>query len=108
MQSSSIPVRDTEGVIEAFEWLNEHMTSDSSLLVHDVFEFWTMLYLEKSHTAIFFDNNLEEASRIAIENGFETAYFVWWNEDIGWYNLRLSNDYVSVFECGRISVFQLM
>ena len=108
MQSSSVPVRDTEGVIEAFEWLNEHMTSDSSLLVHDVFEFWTMLYLEKSNTAIFFDNNLEEASNLAIENGFETAYFVWWNEDIGWYNLRLSNDYVSVFECGRISVYQMV
>ncbi len=108
MQSSSVPLRDTEGTVEAFEWLNTHMTNDSSLLVHDVFKFWTMLYLDHSHTVILFDNNLEEASNLAIEEGFKSAYFVWWNQDIGWYNLRLSNDWVSVFDSGRISVFQIV
>jgi len=108
MQSSSVPVRDTEGVIEAFEWLNEHMTSDSSVLVHDVFQFWSQLYLDESHAAVFFDNDLEKASQFALENGFTAAYLVWWKEDIGWYNLRLSNDCVSVFEFGRISVYQMV
>jgi len=108
MQSSSVPLRDTEGTIEAFEWLNANMNNDSSLLVHDVFEFWTFLYLKEDHTAIIFDNDLEAASNLALENGYEEAYLVWWNEDIGWYNLRLSNDWVSVFDSGRISVYQMV
>ncbi|PVX24847.1 MAG: hypothetical protein CW691_06280 [Candidatus Bathyarchaeum sp.] len=108
MQSSSVPICDTEGTVDAFEWLNTHMTNDSSLLVHDVFKFWTMLYLDQSYTAILFDNNLDEASKLAVQQGFESAYFVWWNQDIGWYNLQNSNDLVSVFDSGRISVFQVI
>ena len=108
MQSSSVPLYDTEGVIESFEWLNTHMTSDSSLLTHDVFKFWTILYLDQSYTAILFDSNLEEASNLAVEQGFESTYLVWWNQDIGWYSLKYSNDWVSVFDSGRISVFQII
>ncbi len=108
MQSSSVPLQDSEGTIEAYAWLNSHMNDTSSLLVHDVFEFWTMLYLDQSHTAILFDSDLEAASNLAVENGCQEAYFVWWNQDIGWYNLRLSNDWVSVFDSGRISVYQMV
>jgi hypothetical protein len=108
MQSSSIPLRDTEGVIEAYQWLNNNMDSGSSLLVHDVFDFWTMLYLDQSHKGFLFDHDLEAASNRAIEEGFTSAYFVWWNEDVGWYNLRFSDDWVSVFDSGRISVYQIV
>jgi len=77
MQSSSVPLRDTEDTIKAFEWLNTNMNNESSLLVHDVFEFWTLLYLKEDHTAIIFDNNVEAASNLAVENGFKTAYMIW-------------------------------
>ena len=106
MQTSSVPLQDTEGTIQSFEWLNEHMTNDSSVLVHDVFHYWSQIYLNPSHTAVFFNNDIQKASDYALENGFTTAYIVWWNEDIGWYNMRLSNDeYVSVFDSGRISIY---
>ena len=108
MQSSSVPLQDTEGVIEAFQWLNAHMDSDSSLLAQDVFEFWTLLYLDKENAAVFFDHNLDAATNLAVSNGFDKAYFVWWNEDIGWYNLRFSEGWTSVFNCGRISVYQMV
>jgi hypothetical protein len=106
MQSSSVPLRDTESTIEAYEWLNANMNSDSSLLVHDVFLYWTQLYLDDNHHAVVFYNDLEKATEFALENGFTTAYLVWWNEDIGWYTLNLSDNYISVFASGRISVFQ--
>jgi hypothetical protein len=108
MQSSSIPLRDTEGMIEAYRWLNGNMDGDSSLLVHDVFEFWTMLYLDQNHRAFLFDWDLEAAANRAVNEGFDVVYFVWWNEDIGWYNLRWSNGWVSVFDSGRISVYQIV
>ena len=108
MQSSSILLPDTEGTIEAYEWLNSNMDGDSSLLVHDVFDFWTMLYLDESHKGFLFDHDLEAASNRAIEEGFTSAYLVWWNEDIGWYNLQVSDDWVSVFNDDRISVYQIV
>ena len=108
MQASSVPLRDTEGVIEAYSWLNNNMGVDSSLLVHDVFEFWTLLYLDQNHVAYVFDWDLEAAANSAVADGYECAYFVWWNEDIGWYNLRWSADWVSVFDSGRISVFRIV
>jgi len=108
MQSSSVPLQDTEGTVKAIEWLNEHMTDGSAVLVHDVFFYWNELYLDEDHIAILFTDNLEAASSLALENGFSSVYFVWWNENIGWYGLTVPSDFVSVFESGRISVFQVL
>jgi hypothetical protein len=108
MQSSSVPLQDTEGTVKAIEWLNEHMTDGSAVLVHDVFFYWNELYLDEDHIAVLFTDNLEAASSLALENGFSSVYFVWWNENIGWYGLTVPSDFVSVFESGRISVFQVL
>ncbi|MFQ5759228.1 MAG: hypothetical protein ACE5IF_06080, partial [Candidatus Bathyarchaeia archaeon] len=108
MQSSSVPLQDTEGTVKAIEWLNRYMTDGSSVLVHDVFFFWTELYLDNNHVVIFFESNIEAASNLALENGFSSVYFIWWNEDIGWYGFKVPGDFVSVFESGRISVFQIL
>ena len=106
MQSSSLPLQDTEGTVEAVEWLNRHMAVGSSVLVHHVFFFWTKLYLDENHVVVLFTNNLEAALNLALENGFNSIYFVWWNEDIGWHGLTVPSDFVPVFESGRISVFE--
>jgi hypothetical protein len=106
MQSSSIPLRDIEPVTEAYEWLNNNMNKDSSLLVHDTFEFWTLLYLKRSHSAILFDNNLQVALDYAQSKGYQTIYIIWWNQDIGGYNLDLTEDWVSVQNYKRISIYE--
>jgi hypothetical protein len=108
MQSSSVPLQDTEGTVNAIKWLNGHMTKNASVLVHDAFFYWTRLYLDKNHTAIFFINNFEEALKLALENSFRSIYFIWWNKDIGWYSLSVPSNCVSVFESGRISVYQML
>ena len=107
MQTSSVPLQDTQGVIEAYNWLNNNMDNNSSLLVHDTFEFWTMLYLDKDNVAFLFNSDIEAASDLAVTEGFDSAYFVWWNEDIGWYNFEISNEWDSVYEYGRISVYKI-
>ena len=106
MQTSSIPLQDTEGVIEAYKWLNNNMNQTSSLLVHDTLEFWTLLYLNKNHVAYLFDSNIEAAINSAHTDGFQSIYIVWWNQDIDWYNLELSNNWISVYDYGRITVYQ--
>ena len=106
MQSSSVPLQDTKGTEKAIEWLNGHMTDSSAVLVHDVFHYWTQLYLDKNHVAIFFTSSLTAASSLALENGFDPVYFVWWNERISWFSLGVPRGFSVVFSSGRISVFE--
>ncbi len=106
MQTSSIPLQDTKAVTQAYEWLNNNMNKTSSLLVHDTFEFWTLLYLDQNHAAYLFDNNLTAAQSSATDAGFQSIYFVWWNQDIDWHDSQLSNAWISVHDSGRISVYQ--
>ncbi len=105
MQTSSVPLQDINGVIKAYDWLNNNMDPNSTLLVHDTFDFWTMRYLDQSHKAFLFDFDLEAASDHAINEGYVSAYFVWWNQDIGRYDLELSNDWISIQDYGRISIY---
>jgi hypothetical protein len=107
MQSSSVPLQDTQDIIEAFDWLNNNLSSDSSVLVHDVFNYWSQLYLDDDNSIILFDSDLQQASQFSLEHGFATSYVVWWNQEIGWYTLDLPTDCVSVFDRGRISVYKL-
>lgn len=108
MQSSSVPLQDTQGVIDSYEWLNANMGEDSSLLVHDVFDMWTMLYLDNNYQAFLFDHDLQNAADYATNEGYSSNYFVWWNQDIEWYNLRVDADWVSVYNSGRITVYQII
>jgi len=108
MQTSTVPLQDINGVIEAYDWLNNNMDSNSSLIVHDAFDFWTMLYLDQSQSAFLFDFDLQAATTHSIVEGFESSYFVWWNQDIGWYNLDVQDDWVSVYDSGRISVYRIV
>jgi hypothetical protein len=78
MQSNSVPLSDTQDVINAFDWLNEHITINSSLLVHDVFQYWSKLYLDGNSHMVFFYSNLD-----------------------------LANNCEPIFDSGRISVYRL-
>jgi hypothetical protein len=52
------------------------MNKNSTLLVHDAFDNWTMLYLQPNHQAYLFDFNLQTTANHAAKDGFETAYFI--------------------------------
>jgi hypothetical protein len=106
MQASSIPLRDTEALTEAYKWINNNMNKNSLLLVHDTFEFWTLLYLDQNHIAYLFDKDLEFALNSAQNDGYQQIYFVWWNQDINWYDIELSDNWVPVFNSQRISIYQ--
>jgi hypothetical protein len=111
---NSIPLRDVRSTIEAFEWLDENMNANSSVLVHHAFLWWSDLYLDKNHTAIHFVRDVESASEAAFKQGYNRMYMIWWNEpllewrdeDIGWYGINVPNYFVSVFSSDRISIYQ--
>jgi len=43
---------------------------------------------------------------LARQSGFSRVYFVWWNESPSWFSLDVPGGFVSVFESGRLSVFE--
>jgi len=106
MLHNTVPLQDVTGVSKSIDWLNGHMSSHSCVIVHHAFLSWMNLYLEKAHIVVYFVNDISKAINISLEHDFHPIYFVWWNEDTGWYGLTVPSDFFSVFRSGRISVFE--
>jgi hypothetical protein len=114
MLYNTVPLRDVKSTIWAMEWLNENMTEGAGVLVNHVFLWWTDLYLDENRKIVYFMKDVENALDVALAKGFDPIYFVWWNEsfftwqgeEIGWYGLTITNEFISIFRRDRISVFR--
>jgi len=102
----AVPYQDVESVAQAVTWLDENMDCNSCALVNHVFALWDQLYLDKSHVTVQFWNDAGLALGDALSHGYGSVYFVWWNVDIGWYNVSVSNQFVPLRDFGRISVYE--
>ena len=107
MQTSSIPLRDIEPLQKAFQWLNNNMDNNSALLVHDAFDNWAMLYLNTNHKGYLFDFNIEQAAKRATTEGYQTLYFVWWNQTIDPYQLQPQNNWTIIQQYNRITIYKI-
>jgi len=102
----AVPFQDVEDTIKAWTWVNENMDSNSCVLVNHVFVEWARLYLDKSRVTIQFWNDAGSGLDVALDRGFGLVYFVWWNTDIGWYNVSVPDQFVCLRTFGRISVYE--
>jgi hypothetical protein len=102
----AVPYQDVKSASEAWTWLNENMDNNSCALVNHVFIEWEQLLLNKTHVTIQFWNDGGLALDDALDRGFRSVYLVWWNTDIGWYNVSVPNQFVSLKDFGRISVYE--
>ena len=107
MQTTSIPLRDIEPTQKAYQWLNNNMNNNSALLVHDAFDNWAMLYLNTNHKGYLFDFNIEQAAKRATTEGYQTLYFVWWNQTIDWYQLQPQNNWTIIQQINRITIYNI-
>jgi len=114
MLYNTVPLRDVNSTIKVMEWLNEHMSNRSSLLVHHAFLWWGVFYLDKRHSMIYFVKDTKKALNIALNRGSDPIYLLWWNEDyftwqnqtIGWYGLTVPKHFIYTFSNDRISVYR--
>lgn len=106
MLHNTLPLEDVEGVTKALGWLNEHATNDSCALIHHALRWWAELYLGKEHVIVHYVRSVSNALSVAKEHEFNVVYLIWWNIDIGWYNISVPENFTSVFDSGRISVFE--
>jgi hypothetical protein len=103
--SPTVPYEDVNSVVQAMGWLNDNLDAISCVALQNAFLSWGQLYLDKSHTIVYFNNDVVSAVATAFGQGFSRVFFVWWNEPIGWYGLSVSDYFVSVQTYGRISVY---
>jgi hypothetical protein len=106
MQGTAVPVRDVDDTIRAMRWLNAQMDGGSALLTHDAFSHLARLYLDNSHMVIYFRDDVQRAFDVALQRGFSRVFFVWLNEDVGWFSLTVPDGFVAVFSSGRVSAFE--
>jgi hypothetical protein len=102
----SVPYQDVEGVSEAMVWLDENVGDNSCVLVNHVLVYWERLYLDESRVTVQFWNDAGLALDDALNRGFGSVYLVWWNQDIGWYDVSVPNGFVPLRDFGRISVYE--
>jgi hypothetical protein len=102
----AVPYQDVESVAQAVSWLNGNMDGNSCAIVNNVFALWDQLYLDESHVTVQFCNDAALALDDALGHGFRSVYFVWWNTDIGWYNVSVPSQFVPLRDFGRISVYE--
>ena len=102
----AVPYQDVEGVSQAMMWLNENIGDNSCVLVNYVFALWDNFYLDKSHVKVQFWNAADLGVDLALDRGFGSVYFVWWNQDIGWYDVTVPSQFTALRDFGRISVYE--
>lgn len=107
MYVNTVPLEDMKGTMDAINWLNTHLKNRSAVLVYLAFRWWVALGLNNSNPIIFyFTRNIEPALNTALQEDLDSIYFIWWNEDIGWYDLIIPNSFTAIFSSSRISVYQ--
>jgi len=101
----TVPYKDVEGVTLAMDWLNSNLYGTSGVVLQYAFLEWGELGLDDSHEIVHFVSDVDLAVNTALEEGFESVFFVWWNEPIGWYGVSLPDYFVGLEDFGRISVY---
>jgi hypothetical protein len=105
-QVSVVPVGDFDDTARALRWVDARMDGESVLLVHFAFSWWSRLCVDGGRYRIYFMDDVEGALRLAVQSGFSRVFLVWWNESPSWFSLEVPGGFVSVFDSGRLSVFE--
>jgi hypothetical protein len=101
----TVPYRDVDNVIEAMDWLNANMGGNSSVILHDAFFEWGLIYLEQTHRIIHFSDDVNSAVNVCIQFGSKQVFFLWWNGNVGWYNVQIPSYFVQLRDFERISIY---
>jgi hypothetical protein len=102
----TVPLRDVKGTMDVMEWINENGEEGSCVLVYTAFLFWARLYLNDNNNIVLYSSDIDGALDVAASHGFYPEFLVWWGENIGWYWFTVPDSFESVFQSGRMAVFQ--
>jgi len=109
MQMNTVPLQDTEDTVEILDELNEVMSENSCLLVHNAFYNWAMMRLQGNKTLVYygvgFKAPLLQGLKLAEEKGFKTIYWIWWKPGLDWYGQEVPPEFQPYLQSGRITAY---
>jgi hypothetical protein len=101
-----VPYQDEDSVVQAMNWFNQHLGSNSCVILQRHFLPYGQFYLNNSHAIIQYEIDLNDAVNKAIKSGFSRVFFVWWNTPVDWDDMgAVPQSFVRVQDFGRISVY---
>jgi hypothetical protein len=104
--SPTVPYEDVDSVVAVMGWLDTNMSEGSCVLLQHAFLSWGQIYLDETRAIVHFEVDPEKAVGVAVQHHFDRILFVWWNVEIGWYGIRVPDNFVQVHSVGRLSVYE--
>lgn len=101
---SSIAWNQIDDVIECLRWLNDHATSNSSILTEERFRGWTLIYLGRANNdvkvIVYAANSLPQpALEKALGDGFRWIYLIWYTDSsLENFQMIHSQNSISIFQ----------
>jgi len=108
--ANTVLVEDTTDLKQALMWLDARLASlgseSSGVIVQDAVLWWTKLYLGDQHHLFHFYRYVDDAVRMAVQQGCRSVFFVWWRTKSNLYPLSVPSYFVSVFNNDKFSVYE--
>ena len=110
MMANTVPVQDTQGTIQAIQWLNQVMDPESSCLIaREVFVNWAKINLRTDATIVHYSENLDDGLTLAKTHGYTNIYWIWWADDgTGqlWYGQPVPTTFTPIHQEGNIAIYK--
>ena len=106
MLQNTVSLGDSQDVANALQWVNNNMSANGHLLVHDVFFGWASLTFDGNRLVPYGYGNPETAALELQNNSGYQLYLIWWVNGSGWHGQpTVSSAFKQVYESGNIAVF---
>lgn len=107
MLSNTIPVEDSLDSLKLLRSLNQTMSEDSVLVVHEAFHGFATLSITGEKTIINYHvGDVLSAVAFARQAGFVKIFWIWWLPGYGWHGLPNPPTGFSItLESGRMAVY---
>ena len=88
MLQSTVPLHDSQDVVNSFRWLSANIQPDSTIVALDPIYGWVREYFNGNASVVGFASGttFEAALHQTLDMGSTRVYTVWWANGQGWYS----------------------
>ena len=121
MLQNTLPISDNPSLVNCFDWINNNTSADSVVLIHYALDDLADIYIKgriivpvnqgpsmwgylQNESALA--DGMVDAARVALNNGHNAAYTVWWISGEGWYGIpSLPSSFHEIYRSGNMAVY---
>jgi hypothetical protein len=109
MLRHTTPIEDTLSITHTFQWINQHFTNQTCILVSDAFIDWARLNVNTEIPIINYRNKkVNDGLSFAQSLGYSEIYWLWWDNGVGldWYGQSIPEVFTPVFQLDDMAVYK--